>query len=141
MIVTRKITLAFLGVFIIGALTGVVLTMTFGSVKFTHFLDYTNDPQSMAKRINHKYISEYQLSAEEQEKIAPLVSEMTAQLYAERNQFAVSVLNTLDDYHNKISTLMTDEHSKAYQKDNIQRKEHISQMLMLKQNPDAQGAK
>jgi len=130
---SRKLSAAFFGVFLIGAAVGALVLISFSDMRFTRFLTSTSDPISMAARINQKYVKEYQLSADEQARIAPLTQQMTQQLYMTRRQFGVDIIATLDDYHRKIGEQMSPEHRAAFEKANIDRKKWMSTMLLLDQ--------
>ena len=99
---SRKLSAAFVGVFLIGGLVGGLLVMAFTDMKLSHFMTVTSDPQSMATRVNQKYVQAFNLNADEQARIAPLIREMTQHLYLVRRQFGVDIIATLDDYHQKI---------------------------------------
>jgi len=140
MLPSRKITAAFIGVFFVGALVGALIMMDYTDTRLSRFLNHTGDPESMAARINQKYITDYQLSPDEQSRIAPLVKEMTQHLYQERRQFGTAVINTLDEYHQKIGQQMTAEQREIYEKINGDRKKRMSNLL-LDQAPSAQEQK
>jgi hypothetical protein len=141
MLSSRKISLAFVGVFFIGTLVGGLATWDFTGRKLTRFITNTGDPQSMAARINQKYVTDYKLTPDQQGRIAPLTQEMTQHLYEVRRQFGLDVLKTLDDYHAKIATQMTPEQSQAYEKVNQDRKQWMSKALMLDQDAPGQNPK
>jgi uncharacterized membrane protein len=128
---SRKITAAFIGVFLIGAAVGALLLISFSDLRFSRFLTSTSDPKSMATRINLKYLKEYHLSPDEQARIAPLTQQMTQQLYVTRRQFGVDIMATLDDYHRKIGEQMSPEHREAFEKANVERKKRMSATLLL----------
>jgi hypothetical protein len=138
---SRKATAAFLGVFLIGAVAGGLLMTAFQDMRLSQFLVRTGDPKSMATRINQKYITEYNLTPDEQTRIAPLLQQMTQQLYLTRRQFGVDIIATLDDYHRKIGEQMLPEHRDAYNQANEERKKRMSAMLLLDQAPTDSGAK
>jgi hypothetical protein len=140
MLPSRKITAAFIGVFLIGAIVGGLVIMDYTDTRLSRFLNHTGDPESMAARINQKYRNDYKLSSEEQSRIAPLVKEMTRQLYQERRQFGTNVINTLDEYHQKIAEQMTPEQREVYAKVNEDRKKRMS-TLLLDQAPTTPGQK
>ncbi len=135
MLPSRKITAAFIGVFLIGVLTGVLLIMAFNDTRFSKFITSTGDPRSMAIRINQKYLKELNLNSDEQARIAPLTQEMTQQLYLTRRQFGVDIVATLKDYHRKIGEQMTPEHREVFEKANIEREKRMSAVLLLDQPP------
>jgi hypothetical protein len=138
---SRKLSAAFVGVFLIGGLVGGLLVLTFTDMKLSHFMTVTTDPQSMAARINQKYVQDLHLSADEQARIAPLIREMTQHLYLVRRQFGVDIVATLDDYHQKIGAEMTPEHREAFEKWLAERQKRMSSMLLPDQPPVETGGK
>lgn len=132
---SRKVAGAFLGVFLIGAIVGGLLVTTFQDLRLSHFLVSTSDPKSMAAHINQKYVREYNLTADEQARIAPLTQEMTQRLYLTRRQFGVDIIATLDDYHRQIGDRMLPEHREAFQKANEDRRKRMGGMLLLDSPP------
>jgi len=127
---SRKIAAAFIGVFLIGTVVGALVMMDYTDKRLSRFFNNTSDPGSMATRINQKYITDYQLTSDEQTRIAPLIKEMTQQLYQERRQFGTEVIGTLDEYHQKISEQMTPEQREVYSKVNEERKKGLSSLLL-----------
>jgi uncharacterized membrane protein len=138
---SRKLSAAFVGVFLIGGLVGGLLVMAFTDMKLSHFMTVTSDPQSMATRVNQKYVQAFNLNADEQARIAPLIREMTQHLYLVRRQFGVDIIATLDDYHQKIGAQMSPEHREAFEKWLADRKKRMSSMLLLDQPPVETGGK
>ncbi len=129
MLPSRKITAAFIGVFLIGAIVGGLIMMDYTDVRLSRFLNRTGDPNAMALRINQKYADDYELTTDEQNRIAPLVKEMAQHLYQERHQFGADILGTLDEYHRKIGEQMTPEQRAAYEKANDERRKRMSSLL------------
>ena len=140
MLPSRKITAAFVGVFLIGAMVGALVMMSYTDTRLLRFMDSSGDPDAMAAAINQKYIKQYNLTPDEQNRIGPIVREMTEHLYQERHQFGSQVIVTLDDYHQKIRELMTPEQRAAYDKVNDERKKWMSSRL-LEQTSGARGQK
>lgn len=142
---SRKVTAAFIAVFLIGTLVGVFSTIDYlqmqNDAKLSLFMKRTNDPVSMAARINQKYATDYQLTPDEQSRIAPLTKEMAEHLYQVRHQFGVDIVATLNDYHEKIGEQMTPEHRAAYEKANEDRKTRMNALLQLDTNAPDQGQK
>jgi len=62
---TRKITAEFIGVFLIGALAGGLVTWSYTDTRLSTFMSRTNDPDSMVARIDKKYADEYHLTPDE----------------------------------------------------------------------------
>ena len=111
--------------------------MDYTDTRLSRFISNTGDPASMTARINQKYAHDFQVTPEEQQRIAPLVKEMAQQLYQERRQFGTSVLATLDAYHEKISEQMTPDQRTAYQKANDERKKWLTELLISDLPPTA----
>jgi hypothetical protein len=143
MLLTRKITAAFIAIFLIGIAVGSLVTVNFFTdTRLSQFIGHTSDPDSMAARINQNAVRDYQLTPEEQGKITPLNKEMAQHLYQLRHQFAVDIISTLDEYHEKIAAQMTPSQREAYEKANGERKKRIGGMLYLDQDSSpAQGQK
>ena len=138
---TRKIIAEFIGVFLIGALAGGLVTWSYTDTRLSTFMSRTNDPASMSDRINQKYIKDYQLTPDEQSRIDPLTKEMTRRLYQIRSKFAVDIISTLDDYHQKIGGQMDPPQREAYEKANEERKKRMSIMLLLDQSSPTQESR
>ncbi|MCE0483477.1 MAG: hypothetical protein LV479_04475 [Methylacidiphilales bacterium] len=141
MLPSRKITATFIGVFLIGAMAGSLITWDFSDMRFSRFLNRTSDPDSMAARINQKYASDYHLTPEEQTKIAPLTKEMAQQLYQVRSRFANDVITTMNDYHQKIAEQMDPDHRTAYEQANIDRMKRMNNLLMTDPGNTSQDQK
>jgi hypothetical protein len=133
---SRKVSAAFIGVFLVGTLVGAMLVVAFQDMRFSHFLVSTSDPKSMAERINQKYVKDFGLSSSEQQRIVPLTQEMTQRLYMIRRQFGVDIIATMDEYHQKIGAEMTAEHRTAFESVNLERRNRMSAMLLLNQPAD-----
>ena len=138
---TRKIIADFIGVFLIGALAGGLVTWSYTDTRLSTFMSRTNDPDRMVARIDKKYADEYRLTPDEQSRIEPLTKEMTRRLYQIRRQFGVDVIATLDDYHGKIAEQMDATQREAYEKANEERKKRMSVMLLPDQNLPGQAQK
>ena len=138
---TRKIIADFIGVFLIGALAGGLVTWSYTDTRLSTFMSRTNDPDRMVARIDKKYADEYRLTPDEQSRIEPLTKEMTRRLYQIRRQFGVDVIATLDDYHGKIAEQMDATQREAYEKANEERKKRMSVMLHPDQNLPGQAQK
>jgi hypothetical protein len=134
---TRKLGAMFFCVFVLGAVAGALVVANMGGMRFSDFLNRTNDPASLAHRIDKKLAAQYHLSAEEQGRIAPLTREMSGNLYKVRQTFAEQALATLDDSHAKIAAAMDPAHRDAYLKDNEDRRKRATQMLMPAAVPDS----
>jgi uncharacterized membrane protein len=70
---TRKIIADFIGVFLIGALAGGLVTWSYTDTRLFTFMSRTNDPDSMVARINKKYADEYHLTPDELNRIQPTI--------------------------------------------------------------------
>jgi hypothetical protein len=134
MMPSRKLAWVFVGIFLIGALVGGLVVWDFSDNQLPTFLKRTSDPASMAVRINQKYITDYQITPDQQSKIEPLTKDMTQHLFQLRNQFAADVISTMDDYHAKVSLVLTPDQQAAYAKANSARKQRMSAMLFLNQS-------
>jgi len=126
----RKVTASFIGVFIIGVAVGWLNASLWSDTKFINFLNRTNDPVSMANRINQKYLNEYQLTPDEQTRIAPLTKELAQHLYQLRHQFGTDIIATLDEFHQKIAKEMTPAQREMYAKANEDRKSRMVSLLL-----------
>jgi hypothetical protein len=135
---SRRVAAAFFCVFILGAIAGGVISLNFADLRFYNFLNRTNDPASLADRIDKKLIHDYQLDADEQARIAPLAQEMAQNLYRLRHKFATDVLATMDDSHQKIALQMTPDQRAAYQKANEDKHRRAVSMLMPQTVPSGQ---
>jgi uncharacterized membrane protein len=138
---TRKIIGEFIGVFLIGAVAGGLVTWKATDTQLTTFMSRSNDPDSMVARMNKKYVDEYHLTPDELNKIQPLVKEMAQHVYQVRHQFGVDIMATLDDYHQKIAAELTPEHRDAYLKAIADRRNKLNGLLLPDQNLPAQGQK
>ncbi len=138
---TRKIIADFIGVFLIGALAGGLATWSYTDTRLSTFMSRTNDPDSMAARIDKKYADEYHLTPDEQSRIDPLTREMTRRLYQFRHQFGVDVIVTLDDYHRKIAAQLNPEHRAAYEKAIAEHEKKLTSVLLPDQSSPTQEPK
>jgi len=127
---TRKIIGEFIGVFLIGAVAGGLVTWKATDTQLTTFMSRSNDPDSMVARMNKKYVDEYHLTPDELNKIQPLVKEMAQHVYQVRHQFGVDIMATLDDYHQKIAAELTPEHRDAYLKAIADRRNKLNGLLL-----------
>jgi hypothetical protein len=141
MLSSRKLTLSFVGTFLIGAAAGALLMWDLTDTQLARFMNKTNDSETMQSRINQRYAKDYQLTPEQQAKIAPLVNEMSQHLTQVRRQFAVDILGTLDDYHQKIGQQMTPDQRAAYDKSNAARKQRLSALLLIDPTAASAGQK
>jgi hypothetical protein len=130
MLPSRKLAVMFVCVFALGAVAGALISMNLVDVRFYNFLNRTNDPASLALRVDTKLATQYQLDADEQARIAPLTREMAQNLYVLRRQFADDVLATTDAAHAKIAAQMSPAHREAYEKDILDRRKRAASMLM-----------
>jgi hypothetical protein len=135
MLPSRKLALAFAGVFLIGAGVGGLLVFTLQDMRLSKFLTHTGDPKSMALRLSQKYAREENLTPDEQARIAPLTRDMADRLYQLRRRFGLDIVATLDDYHQRIGAQMTPEHRRLFDQANEERKKRMSAMLLLEPAP------
>jgi uncharacterized membrane protein len=138
---TRTIVAEFIGVFLVGALAGGLLTWRFTDNQLSSFLSRTNDPDAFVARINKKYADDYHLTPEELARIQPQIKEMAQHIYLIRHQFGLDMMSTLDDYHQQIAAQLNPEHRAAYQAAIAERKKKLGAMLMLDQSSPSEGAK
>jgi uncharacterized membrane protein len=138
---TRKIIVDFIGVFLIGALAGGLVTWSYTDTQLSSFMTRTNDPNTFVVRVNKKYADEYHLSADELSRIQPQIKEMAQQIYQVRHQFGVDMMAKLDEYHQKIAEQLTPEHRAAYEKAMADHKKQLGGILLLDQSSPSQGAK
>jgi hypothetical protein len=130
MIPSRKLAATFFCVFLLGAVTGGLVVYDMNSMSFSKFLDRTNDPDSLAQRIDKKLADKYQLDAGEQARIAPVTRDLAQNLFQIRQKFGTDVLATLDAAHAKIAAQMTPAQREAYLKDvPAKRQQHAALLL------------
>jgi uncharacterized membrane protein len=139
---TRKIIADFIGVFLIGALAGGLVTWSYTDTQLSTFMSRTNDdPDNMVARLNKKYASEYHWTPDEISRVQPQVKEMARHIYQVRHQFGLDIMATLDEYHQKIAAQLTPEHRAAYEKAIAERQKKLNSMLLPDQNPPGEGQK
>jgi hypothetical protein len=136
MLPSRRLAAAFFCVFLLGAIAGGLLAYNFADLRFSNFLNRTNDPASLAQRIDKKLAHDYQLDADEQARIAPLTQDLAQKLYTLRRNFGADVIATMDDAHQKIGAQMNPTQRAAYEKANAERRKRALGMLL----PDASAA-
>jgi len=133
---TRKIIADFIGVFLIGALAGGLVTWSFTDTRLSTFMSRTNDgPDNMVARLNKKYADEYHWTPDEISRVQPQVKEMAQHLYQVRHKFGLDIMATLDEYHPKIAAQLTPEHRAAYEKVTAERKTKLANMLLDQSSP------
>ena len=128
---TRKLIAEFFGVFLIGALVGGLIMWSYSDTQLTTFMSRTNNPDVFVARIDKKYADEYHLSADEIDRVQPLIKEMAQHIYQVRHQFGVDIVGTLDQYHTQIAAQLTPEHRAAYQAAMTDRHKKLSSLLLL----------
>jgi uncharacterized membrane protein len=155
---TRKIIAEFVGVFLIGAGAGGLITwsyytdaensnlqfpvLRFPDTTLSTFMSRTNDdPDSIGARMNKKYADEYHLTPDELSRIQPTIKEMAQQIYQVRHQFGVDVMAMLDKYHQEIAEQLTPEHRAAYEAAMAERRKKLAKVLLPDQSSPSQGAK
>ena len=138
---TRKIIADFIGVFLIGALAGGLVTWSYTDTRLFTFMSRTNDPDSMVARINKKYADEYHLTPDELNRIQPTIKEMAQHVYQVRHRFGLDIMPTLDEYHQKIAAQLTPDHRAAYEKSIAERKKKLTSMLLPDQSSPSQETK
>jgi uncharacterized membrane protein len=139
---TRKIIAEFIGVFLIGAVAGGLVTKSYTGTELTTFMSKAADkPDAIVARMNKKYADEYHLSPDEIAKIQPLVQELAQHIYQVRHQFGLDIMSTLDDYHAKIAEQLTPEHRDAYEKAMADRHKKLGSMLLPDSSVGADNTK
>ena len=139
---TRKIIAEFIGVFLIGAVAGGLVTSSYTDTQLTTFMSRTNDgPDSIAARITKKYADEYHLTPDELTRVQPEIGEMAQHVYQVRHQFGVDIMATLDEYHEKIAEQMTPEHRAAYDAAMAEHRKKLAGLLLPDQSSPTEGAK
>jgi uncharacterized membrane protein len=135
---SRKIIADFIGVFLIGALAGALITWSVSTwsadTQLTAVMSRWNNPDTLEARINAKYAHDYQLSPEEVRKIQPLVKQMALDIYKVRHNFGVDIISTLDNYHAQIAAQLTPEHRTAYEAKMAERKQQLTELLLNDQS-------
>ncbi|MCE0524049.1 MAG: hypothetical protein LV480_14170 [Methylacidiphilales bacterium] len=138
---TRKIVAEFVGVFLIGALAGALVTCSLTDTQLSTFMSRAaNKPDSIAARLNKKYADEFHLTPDELNRIQPIVNEMAQQMYAVRHQFGVDILATLDKYHTQIAEQLTPEHRAAYEAAMAEKRKKLNSVLLPDQGSPGQGS-
>jgi uncharacterized membrane protein len=131
---SRKIIADFIGVFVIGALAGGLITWCYTDTQLTNFMSRTNNPDVFVARVNKKYVEDYHLSPEELAKIQPLIHQMAQDIYKVRHQFGLDIISTLDNYHAQIAAQLTPEHRALYEAKMAERKQQLSALLLIDQS-------
>ncbi len=138
---TRKIIADFIGVFLIGAVAGGLVTWTVTDTKLSTFMSRTNDPDSLVARIDKKYADEYHLTPDEINRAQPQIKEMAQHIYLVRHQFGLDIISILDDYHQKIAAQLTPEHRAAYEKAVADHDQKLNTLLLPDQSSPTPGSK
>ncbi|HEX4141485.1 MAG TPA: hypothetical protein VHY09_14140 [Candidatus Methylacidiphilales bacterium] len=138
---TRKLIAQFVGVFVIGALAGGLVSYSLSDTSLTMAMSHWNNADALEARINARYISDYHLTPDEMEKIKPLTKQLAQDLYKIRHQFGVDVIDTLNRDHAAIAAQLTPEHRSVYEAKMTDRTDKLSAALMGDQSSPAQGQK
>jgi len=139
---THKIISEFIGVFLIGALAGGLVTWSCIDKQASTFMSRAADkPDSIVARINKKYADEFHLTPDELTRIQPIINEMAQHTYQVRHQFGLDFMTSFDDYHQKIAAQLTPEHRAAYEKAIAERRAKLSSLLLPDQSSPTEGAK
>jgi hypothetical protein len=133
----RKIIAEFVGVFLIGAAAGGLLTYSFSDNQISSVMSHWNNADTLEARIDAKYINDYQLTPEEMTKIKPLVHQLAHDLYTLRHQFGVDVIDIMSRDHDAIAAQMTPEHRAAYEKKVAERTDQLRTLLLGDQGSPA----
>jgi uncharacterized membrane protein len=139
---TRKLTAEFIGVFLIGAAAGGLVTWTCTDTQASTFMSHAADkPDSIVARVNKKYVDEYHLTPDELNRIQPMIEDMAQHTYQLRHQFGVDFMATFDEYHQKIAERLTPEHREAYENATAERRKKLVGLLLPDQSSPTQGSK
>jgi hypothetical protein len=133
----RKIIAEFVGVFLIGAAVGGLLTYSFSDNQIGAVMSHWNNADSLESRIDARYVKDYQLTPDEMTKIKPLVHQLAHDLYTVRHQFGVDVIDILTRDHQAIADQMTPEHRAAYEKKVAERTDQLHALLLGDQGSPA----
>jgi hypothetical protein len=132
MLPSGKIATAFAGVFLIGALTGGLVTWSLSDRQISTFMTKSNDPDTViVERVNKKYAHDFNLSPEELARIQPLVQAMAQRTTQTRHQFALDIISAFDDYRAKIAAQLDPAHRDAFQKATAKRDKELRAMLLI----------
>jgi hypothetical protein len=138
---TRKLIAQFIGVFLIGALAGGLLTSSLSDTQLTTAMSRWNNPDTLEARINAKYEKDYQLTPDEMQKIKPLTRQLAQDLYKIRHQFSVDIISTLKHDHEAIAAQLTPEHRAAYEAKVSARTDKLGALLLGDQSSPAPAQK
>ena len=132
MLPSGKIGTAFAGVFLIGALSGGLITWGFTDRQLSTFMSHTNEQETvMVERINKKYVRDYNLSPDELVRIQPLIKSMAQHTSQTRHQFAIDIITAYEDYHANIAVQLDPPHRAAYQAATAKHDKELRAMLLI----------
>jgi hypothetical protein len=131
MVSSRKIIAEFLGVFLIGAVTGGLVESTFSTRKIDQFMSRTNNPSVMVALVQKRYANDFKFTPDEIAKTQPLTSDMIKEIFRVRHRFGVDMLGTLDKYHAEIAAQLTPEHRAIYEQKMADRRKELAALLLL----------
>jgi hypothetical protein len=132
MLPSGKIGIAFLGVFLIGALSGGLVTWSFTDKNLSTFMSHSNDPDKViVDRINKKYVHDYNLSPDELARIQPLIEAMAQHTTQIRHQFALDFITAFEENRAKIASRLDSPHREAYEAATAQRDKELRAMLLI----------
>jgi hypothetical protein len=132
MLPSGKIGAAFVGVFLIGALSGGLVTWSFTDKQLSTFMTNSNDPDTViVERINKKYVHDYNLSPDELARIQPLIKAMAHHTTQIRHQFAMDFITAFEENHAKIAAQLDPPHREAYQAATAERDKELRAMLLI----------
>jgi uncharacterized membrane protein len=138
---SRKLIAEFIGVFLIGALAGGLITWCVTDTHLTNFMSRTNNPDVLEARMNKKYAQDYQLSPDEVARIQPLVHQMAQDIYKVRHQFGADITSTLRNYHEQIAAQLNPGHRAIYEAKMAKHDNEVSALLELDQNSPSSAQK
>ncbi len=134
LVASRKIVLAFVATFLVGAIAGGLLVWDFTDTTLSGFIKKTSDPDTMAATIDQKNLALFHLTPDQVAATKPMTRAFTQRLYELRNQFAQDVMAAMADYHAKVAAQMTPAQQAVYAKANADRAKRMSALLFLNQS-------
>lgn len=139
---TRKIVAEFIGVFLIGAIAGGLVTWSCTDTSASTFFSHAADkPDNIVARVNKRYADEFHLTPDELNQIQPTIKEMAEHTYQIRHQFGLDIMATFDDYHHQIAVQLTPEHRQAYEAAIAEKRKKLVTLLLPDQSSPSDGTK
>ncbi len=133
MLPSRRLSITFAAVFLIGIAVGALVMWDLSDVDMTQFMSKTNDPNDvMVKRITDKYVNTYHFTPDEMTRIHPLIVEMAQNVFQVRHDFGVNMLAAFDASHARIAAELTPEHRAVFEKATADRRKQLTVLLLDK---------